>query len=290
MAKSREIIKRRKSVGNIRKITKTMEMIATVKFKRTYDHAMNSRVYHNELCGLFRRLRGDELLDHPLLQEKSDHDRALLFVITSNRGYCGGYNGNILRLAAQTQEQLKGQHKEVVIHVSGKKGIQYFKFVGKTIDAGYTQYDDKTRFEEASSLADRLMELYANGAVGSVRVVSMHFETGSRYRPKVLNLLPVADETDDESDDGVTLSSYLAEPSVEEIADELVPMVVRAKLYRCFLDAAVTEQVARMAAMKAATDNADKMLKMLRQKYNRARQTQITNELLDIMGGVEALK
>ncbi len=290
MAKSRKIIKRRKSVGNIRKITKTMEMIATARFKRTYDRAMSSRVYHDELCGLFRRLRGDELLNHPLLREQPDHDRALLFVITSNQGYCGGYNGSILRLAVKTHAQLKDQGKETVIHVSGKKGIQYYKFLGKTIDEGYTQFDDKTRFAEVASLADRLMELYTSSAVGSIQVVAMRYELGSRYRPKVQNLLPVMDEINDESDEGVGLDCYLAEPGVEEIVDELAPMVVRTKLYRCFLDAAVSEQMTRMAAMKAATDNADKLIKKLKQQYNRARQTQITNELLDIMGGVEALK
>ena len=298
MAQSREIIKRRKSVANIRKITKTMEMIATAKFKRTYDRAMGSRVYHDELCGLFNRLqRGSEPPDHPLLRENAGAKRVLLFVLTSNRGYCGGYNGNILRMAMQKERQLKRRSNEVVFHVSGKKGIQYFKFVGKAIEAGYTQYDDNTRFEDVSSLADRFMDMYAGGTVGAVRVVYMHFESGSRYRPEILELLPLRDESDetDESDepsapDGVSPANYIVKPSVEGIVDELVPMLVRVKCYRCFLDAAVSEQVARMAAMKAATDNADKMLKMLRQQYNRARQTQITSELLDIMGGVEALK
>jgi len=294
MAKSREIIKRRKSVANIRKITKTMEMIATAKFKKVHDCAIGAKPYTQTIGKLVSTLAGDRnQIAHPLLEENPDTSRVLLLVLTSNRGLCGGYNGNILRLATEQLDQLQREEHETELRVSGKKGISYFKFSGIETDAAYTNFDDKTAYADVEPLANEFIKLYTDRQIGSIRIVYTKFISAARHQPEVLTLLPLGDlhpTSPYEEEIPFSQPDYLFSPSAEEILDQLIPTTVRAILFQCFLDAIVSEQIARMRAMKGATDNAQKMIEALTRQYNRARQTQITGELLDIVGGAEALK
>ncbi len=292
MANSREIIKRLKSVGNIRKITRTMEMIATAKFKKAFDRAVGSRPYSDKISQMVGMLAsGDSGSDHPLLQVNSDTGKTLLLVITANRGLCGGYIGNILRRTNKEIEAIKSDNEILNLRVSGKKGLQYFKFINTEVEEGYQQFDDKTSYKEVEELADDIISLYTQKKIDKVKVVYTRFESASKYYAHTVNLLPLTDLAGEETEktDGMN-DDYIFSPSGEEILNELIPTMVRLNVYQCFLDAIVSEQVARMSAMKAATDNAEEMIKSLGQLYNRARQSQITGELLDIMGGVEAMK
>lgn len=299
MANKREIVKRRKSVGNIHKITKTMEMIATARYKKAMDRALGGKPYSEKISELVRTLSAGGGQDqHPLLQENRGVDRVILLSLTSNRGLCGGYNANVNRLTLKTARQLQESGSDLELRVSGRKGTAFCRFSKLNVVHAYGHFDEKTGFADVETLANEFIDLYVSGRISGVKVVYTYFESAARHYAKVLDLLPLSglsdtdapQETDAPQGGGLNLEQYIFTPSADEILERLIPTMVRMQLYQCFTDAIVAEQMARMTAMKAATDNADQLIKSLGRQYNRARQSQITNELLDILGGVEALK
>jgi len=296
MAKARAIIKRRKAVGNIRKITRTMQLIATARFQRSHQRAVNAKAYTGgvaELAGELGSLSGQ--VSHPLLRANRGTGRSVMLVVTSNRGLCGGYNANVLRTAIGALENCQRDGLEVDLHVAGKKGIGYFRFLRRSTAETYTQFEDRPAYADVDAIAQRFIELYEDNRVDRVDVVYMRFVSAGSQRPEVLRLLPIsqigvaAPEHPVMAAAPVPAEHYEFSPGAEALLAELLPMTVKVRLYQCLMDAAVSEQVARMVAMKAATDAAGDMIKYLTQRYNRARQSQITLELLDIMGGTEAL-
>ena len=290
MARSREIVKRRRSVANIRKITKTMEMIATAKFKKAFTRASKAKPYTEKLSELLRSLSaGAAELNHPLIR-RNESNKVLVLVLTSNRGLAGAYNSSIIRLAQRQLHELRDQGRPTELRLSGKKGIAYFRFVGANAAKTYLEFDDKTPYAAVEKLADEFMDLYARGEIGEVRIVYMRFVSAALQYPHVLSLLPLKPAEKKETEKpALALDQYIFSPTAGEILANLIPMTVRTELFQCFIDAIVTEQTARMRAMKAATDNAEQMIKALGRQYNRARQGQITSELLDIIGGANAL-
>ena len=303
MAKARAIVKRRKAIRNIRKITKTMQMIATAQFQKSLRRAVASKPYSLKVRELVQELAasvGD--VEHPLLRQPTDADRKrkiALAVITSNRGLAGAYNGNVLRAANVFIREQVAAGNAIDLYVAGKKGISFFNFQKRPI----TQRIDlaePVRFADAEALAEQFIAQFAGGQVDAVYVASMNFKSASTQRAEVISLLPLAGV---KSAEPVSPSAPAAtEPTLHKtvvyefspepmvLLDELLPLTVRTALFQCFLDAATSEHVARMISMKSATDNADKMVKSLTMQYNRARQSQITTELSEIMGGVEAMK
>ncbi len=296
MANTREIVKRRKSVSNICKITRTMEMISTSRFKKAHDRSVGARPYTQAIGDLVATLAsGDSSQSHPLLQNNDDVKKMVLLVLTSNRGLCGGYNGNVLRMAVREVQKLKEQGYEVDLRVSGKKGSAYFKFLKLPVSCSYSHFDDKTTYLDVETLANEYIDMYVNKEIAGVKVVYTNFISASRFNPEVLDLLPLSsldkkDEDLEADTPKASLDDYIFSPSANEILQNLIPTTVRTRLFQCFIDAIVSEQVSRMRSMKAATDNADQMIKALTRQYNRARQSQITGELLDILGGVGALQ
>ena len=304
MPNTREIIQRRQSVSNICKITKTMEMIATSRFKKAHNRTVGSKPYTNNIAHLIASLAaGRGSVAHPLMRANRKTDKNLILVLTSNRGLCGGYNSNVLRLA----NDLIRQHKEkrtikpfpeeskdnVDLWVSGQKGIRYFKFINQPVHTGYTDFDAKTTYSAVEALAEVFINLYRQRKITTVQIVYTRFFSASKFEAEVLNLLPLSslDSHHPQKDkELIHIDEYIFSPAVETIVERLIPAAVYARLFQCFTDAIVSEQVARMRAMKAATDNAELMINNLTREYNRARQSQITSELLDIMGGVEAIK
>jgi len=293
MATAREIVRRRKSVSNIRKITKTMEMIATARFKKAHDRAVGAKPYTEKLTELAGMLAAGARVEHPLLEVNDQSRRRVLLALSSNRGLCGGYNGNVIRLAFQQVEKLQKDQQQVDLHISGKKGLQAFRYKKYKPAGSYTHFDEKTTYEAVEKLADEFIELYTQKKIDGVEVVYTRFISSAKYYADVLQLLPLgglAEQDEDGESIQADISFYDFYPSAEEILQDLIPNTVRVRLFQCFIDAIVSEQVARMSAMKAATDNAEQMIEALTRQYNRARQSQITGELLDIMGGAEALK
>jgi F-type H+-transporting ATPase subunit gamma len=298
MSNARALAKRRKSIRNIKKITRTMELIATARFKKAMDRAVASTAYAQKITQLVRDLAQAGLdVSHPLLQQPEKTKHARLLMLTGNRGLCGGYNGNVLRLALQQRKELHDSIPEVTIDVSGKRGITGLKFRGVKPDRTHTEFEDQPRFDRVEKIADRYLEEFSAGQIDRLDVCYTRFHSVSRQQAVVETLLPMgslADESEKvagrEDASNNFLPQYEFIPSAASILEEVVPASFRVRLFKCFLDAAVSEQIARMVAMKSATENANEMIKMLSQTYNRARQAQITGEIMEVIGGVEALK
>jgi F-type H+-transporting ATPase subunit gamma len=292
MANVRQLVTRLKAVKNIRKITRTMELIATSRFKRAMDRATEAAAYTKKLAEIVGDLGSADLkFTHPLLQQRDKTENAVLLVLTSNRGLCGGYNGGVLRNAGKTMKQFEADEVTYSLEVSGKRGIKFFTFQKRELGEEYTHFEDKPTFDEVEELANRYAEDFIAGRIDRLDVAYVEFETISRQTAKVETLLPIKSiESDQPENDGGDGTDYEFEPSAAEILEEIVPASFRARMFKCFLDAAVSEQIARMVAMKGATENADEMAGDLAQQYNRARQAQITSELAEIIGGAAALE
>lgn len=289
MGNARALVKRRKSVRNIRKITRTMELIATSRFKKAMDRAAEAASYTRKINEIVADLAQADLeFSHPLLKQPETTKNVTLLVLTSNRGLCGGYNGGILRQAQARRRELVAEEKNVTVEVSGKRGINAMKFDGVEVAATYTNFEDKPAFEDVNEIANRYLAAFMSGELDRLEVAYQSFRSAARQTPVVETILPFGDlSTGTGTESGV---EYEFLPSPEEILEEIVPAAYRARFFKCFLDAAVGEQIARMVAMKSATENADEMIRDISMEYNRARQTQITSELSEIIGGAAALE
>ena len=295
MAKARAIIKRLKAVRNVRKITRTMELVATARFKKAMDRATQAAAYTRKISEIVADLsntmeEGSASFTHPLLQQRETEKKSILLVITSNRGLCGGYNGGVLRHAQTRIRQTKADQIPLDIEVSGKRGIGFFKFQKIETAASYTHFEDKPTFDEVDVLAKRYIDLFVRGEIDRLDVSYTRFETMSRQKAVIETLLPIGKLTSAEPASSKPKVEYDFLPTPKEILEKIVPASFKARLFKCFLDAAVSEQIARMVAMKSATDNADDMIRSIRAQYNRARQSQITSELSEIIGGAAALE
>ena len=309
MAKARALDKRRKSVRNIRKITRTMELIATARFKKEMDRSVASRDYTLRLAKILENIAaatagGDDAgstlgFSHPLLEVRPTKRTAVL-VLTGNRGLCGGYNSNVVRQAQAILGQWRSEKVGLHTAVSGKRGISALKFRGVEIDERYLQFEDKPEFDQVSPIGRAYLEEYSEGKIDRLDVVYTRFDSIARQATVTEMLLPLkapeAPSGPSQATAAKTAAGGLASddydfyPSAQSILEELLPASFMARLFKCFLDSAVSEQVARMVAMKAASENAGGLIKDLSRRYNRARQSQITGEIMEILGGVEALK
>ena len=291
MAKARAIIKRLKAVKNIRKITRTMELIATARFKKAMDRASDAAAYTEKISQIVADLSNSDLsFSHPLLTQPDEQTKNVLLVLTSNRGLCGGYNGSVLRNVTR-RIKYAADSEELSLEVAGKRGINFLKFQGFEFNRTFLNFEDKPTFDEVEEIADRYVEGFVKGEIHRLDVAYTKFKTVSRQSAVVETLLPIGSlgGDDDEKTDGGGVD-YEFLPSPEDILEEIVPAAFKARLFKCFLDAAVSEQIARMVAMKGATENAGDMISTLSMQYNRARQTQITSELSEIIGGAAALE
>jgi len=295
MANPKLLDKRRKSIRNIRKITRTMELIATARFKKAMDRASAATAYTNRMTQLVRDLMASGLeVKHPLLEVRDVFRNATLLVLTANRGFCGGFNGNSVRAGIGRWKQLNTAASNRRLEVSGKKGVAAFKFRGISASASFTHFDDKPAFDQVDVVASRYLDEYATGKLDRLDVVYTRFESIARQRVAIETLLPLGAIEDDSTEDESARSAgyrsiYEFVPSPESILEEIVPASFKIRLFKCFLDTAVSEQIARMVAMKSATENAGDLIRRLSMQYNRARQSRITSELMDVIGGVEAL-
>lgn len=293
MAKTREIKKRIKAVGNIKRITRTMQMIATAKFSAALQRAVAGRPYADAIFGLVAEMASSSgEVSHPLLASGDDSAPRLTLVITSDRGLCGPYNGTVLRntLRYFREDTLNSTGR---IEVVGKKGANALRFNGIEPTVHHTHFGDKPSYTAVEKLASEYIDLFTSGKVSRVSVAYMKFLSAGRQRPEIIQLLPfdAPEKKDDQKTEGPTTNlDYEFSPSADQLLGELLPAAVKVTLFQCFNDAIVSEHVARMVAMKSATDNAGKMGKALTRKFNRARQAQITTELTEIISGAAALK
>jgi F-type H+-transporting ATPase subunit gamma len=293
MANLRSLVRRRKAIRNIRKITKTMELIATARFKKALDRATEADAYTRKIAELAADLsKNAGEVSHPLLTIPAQTKKVLVLVINANRGLCGGYNGGVQRLGLNKLKELQAAGTAFDLECAGKRGIAFFKFQGYERSAEYMHFEDKPTFEQVDELATKYIDLFVSGQIDQFVVVYQKFQTIARQAPVVETLLPLSSvtvETKKAVEAGPPVE-YEFLPSAQDILSELVPVAFKVRLFKCFLDAAVGEQIARRVAMKAATENASDLIKGVTRLYNRTRQANITKEISELIGGVEALK
>jgi F-type H+-transporting ATPase subunit gamma len=286
MAKGRELKGRIKSIEGTRKITRTMEMVATSKMKRAQDRVVAARPYASALSHMISDLYTTELAERfPMLRQPATVRRAAVLLLTTNRGLAGAFNANLIREARQLIAQLEGRGATVDLYIVGRKGLGYFRFVGRTISGQRTDISDRPTAADAISLVDALVTGFVGGTLDAVHVVYAKFVSALSAPPRAECILPVTPPQHTEK----TQRDYLLFPSAEAILDAVLPLYVRNAVYRALVETAAGEQGARRTAMKNATDNAGEILNVLRRNYNRARQAQITQEIAEIVGGAEAL-
>lgn len=287
MAKTRRILNRLSAVRSIRTVTGAMAMVASSRFKKVHSQAAAIRLYTARLTAMVTDVieRGGRRLHHPFLDVTRDIARDVLFVVTGSRGLCGGYNNSVIEMALQRKAQLLAAGHEVLLHVAGKKGIQLLGFRKVPIDREYTEFGYLPDYADVCSLANGLIDSCLAGEIGGLEVAYMQFISPGRQSPAIAQLMPLTPDEPAASSRHDEPVEYDFVPSPQEILDRLLPASVRLRLYQCFLDAAVGEQIARVTAMRAGTDNADDMIKELTRRYNRLRQGQITTELAEIFGG-----
>jgi F-type H+-transporting ATPase subunit gamma len=286
MAKGRELKGRIKSVENTRKITRTMEMVATSKMKRAQDRVAAARPYANALSEVISSLYSPELAERfPLLRQPARVRRAAVLLLTSNRGLAGGFNSNLIKEARSLLARLEREGTEVEFHIVGRKGLGYFRYVGRAIASNRTDLTDRPTAQDAAELVDGLMRGFVAGSLDAVYVVQAKFNSALSTPPTAVRVLPV-----EPPPRRAAQRDYLLLPSAEAILTELLPSYVRNAVYRALVETVAAEQGARRTAMKNATDNANEMLNVLRRTFNRARQAQITQEIAEIVGGAAALQ
>jgi F-type H+-transporting ATPase subunit gamma len=289
MPEQPKIIRRRiKSVSSTKKITRTMEMVATAKLKTAQRRVQSSGPYLENLRLLMGEIgaSGVDVSKWPFFEVRPGK-RTLLFVVTANRGLCGGFNTNLVRLARTTYRDKERDGHDLRLFVAGKKGISALRFQGFPMERTYVdQLSDKPTPQDAEFFLEELVTPFLANEVDEVLVVYPHWESLGQQPPTVLRLLPIVPE-------GTSRSAGvppLFEPSAEEILDRLLPLYGRQIMYSVLAEAVASEQVARRIAMKQATDNASDMVTSLTRQYNSARQALITKELAEIIGGSEALR
>lgn len=288
MATSKEIRNRIGSVANTKKITRTMELVSTAKAKKAVDKVVASRPYAQKIKELIGSLAAQgEVADHPLLRRHTHVRKALVVVVTANRGLCGGYNANIIRTAVNLLESYKKQGVEVVLHLIGKKAITYFNYQKVPYAASFTHVDDKVRFADAQKFAESYMEAFALETVDKIDIVYTKYISAAVQKPVTETVLPVEINTEDKEHKSLP---FLFEPDPQAILESLLPKAICMNVYQSLIDAIASEQIARRIAMKSATDAATDMIKALTLQYNRIRQAKITQEIAEIVGGAAAIQ
>lgn len=289
MAGIKEIQKRRKGAIATKKITKTMGMIAASKFKKAMNRAESATPYIETISQLMADLMSQTSFQHPLLNRREPVKKEIIFLITSNQGLCGAYNSNLNKLARKNLREAKEDGREIDFRISGKKGASYFKLFPFPISNKYIDFTETAAYEPIEAIAEEFIKAYSNGEVDRISIVYSKFISSSKQIPTIDTLLPFSLDSEKSESNEKGNVDFLYLPSPTEILEELLPQTVKAKFFKYFLDAVASEHVSRMVAMNSATDNAEKMIKKLTQQYNRARQSKITMELLEIMGGAEAI-
>jgi F-type H+-transporting ATPase subunit gamma len=294
VASLRELRGRIKSVQSTKKITRAMELIAASRIVKAQQRAAAAAPYARELTRAVSAVATFSNVDHPLTTEPEEPKRAAVLVVTSDRGLAGAYSASVLRNAERLSEQIRSEGKEVNLYVSGRKGIAYYKFRQRELKAEWAGFSDQPTYEDAREIADTLIEAFVeqegDDAVDEVHVVYTRFRSMLVQEPTTVRLLPLeVVEGEERASNGDLLPLYDFEPSPEEVLDALLPRYVQSRVFYCLLQASASELAARQRAMKSATDNAEELIVKYTRDANQARQAGITQEISEIVGGVNAL-
>jgi F-type H+-transporting ATPase subunit gamma len=308
MAAQIRVLRRRiKSTQSIKKITRAMELIATSRIAKARARVNEAKPYAEQMTAVLTELASNSALDHPLLVQRENAKRAAVLVVTSDRGQCGGYNSNVLKEAEQLQSLLREQGKEPVLYVIGRKGVSYYRFRRRPVAASWTGFSEQPSYENAAEAARELVTSFMAGTedgaegVDELHLVYTQFKNMVTQLPQARRMAPMeveyADEVDTvagesepvRSDPNDVKQLYEFEPSADVLFDALLPKYIGARLFAALLESAASESANRQRAMKAATDNANELIRTLTLEANQARQAQITQEISEIVGGADAL-
>ncbi|MDV3124708.1 F0F1 ATP synthase subunit gamma [Mycobacterium sp. 21AC1] len=298
----RELRGRIRAAGSIKKITKALELIATSRIGKAQARVQAARPYATEITNMLTELAGASALDHPLLVERPNPRRAGVLVMSSDRGKCGGYDANVLRRAEELFSLLRDEGKDPVLYVVGRKALGYFSFRQRAVAESWTGFSERPTYENAKEISETLVTAFMSGVddegddagadgilgVDELHIVSTEFRSMLSQTVVAVRVAPMVVEYVGEPETGPhTLYSF--EPDAETLFDALLPRYVATRVYAALLEAAASESASRRRAMKAATDNADDLIKALTLAANRERQAQITQEISEIVGGANAL-
>jgi F-type H+-transporting ATPase subunit gamma len=299
----REYRARIKSTESMKKITRAMELIAASRIIKAQQRARQAAPYARELSRAVSAVATYSNVDHPLTTEPTDPKRAAILILTSDRGLAGAYSANVLKESERLAERLRGEGKEIVAFIAGRKGEGYYRFRDRRIAASWSGFSDQPQYDDAKTIGEALIEAFLTGTVGlgddpadpaagvqEVHLVFTEFKSMLVQEPRSTRLLPleVVEGEEKPSDDEV-LPLFEFEPSPEEVLDALLPKYVDSRIFYSLLQSSASELAARQKAMKSATDNADELIKKFTRIANQARQAGITQEISEIVGGVNAL-
>jgi len=298
-AQLREARRRIKSVQSTKKITRAMELIAASRIVKAQQRIAASRPYADAITDVVRTVTAPGVVseDHPLTTPRETVGASALLLITSDRGLAGGYSANVLRAGEQTTAKLREQGSSTVMpFLVGRKAVGYYRFRGRDVSHSWSGFSEQPSYDDAKAVADDLLENFvkgsSDGGVDEIHLVFTKFESMATQRVTVSRLLPLdpADVPEGEAEEPAGQSALMEfEPEGAGVLDALLPRYLTARIYAAMLDAAASEQAARRRAMKSATDNADELIKKLTRDANAARQAEITQEIMEIVGGAEAL-
>ncbi len=295
MAAQIRVLRRRiRSTQSIKKITRAMELIATSRIVKARARVQESRPYAEQITAVLTELASNSALDHPLLVERENPRRAAVLVVTSDRGQCGGYNTNVLKEAEALYSLLREEGKEPVIYVIGRKGVNYYRFRHREVKESWTGFSEQPSYPDAAKAARTLVEAFMadddeENSVDELHLVFTQFKNMVSQTPQARRMAPmVVEYVEDEPSAGIQ-PLYEFEPDPDALFDALLPKYVGARLFSALLESAASESANRQRAMKAATDNANELIRSLTLESNQARQAQITQEISEIVGGADAL-
>ena len=289
-AKLRIVRRRIRSVQSTKKITRAMELIASSRIVRAQQRVEASRPYAVQLTKAMEDLaRQTGAVQHPLLEHRERPTKGGILVMTSDRGLAGAYNANVLKVAEGLIRDVRGRGLEPILYVIGKKGIGYFRFRVVPMRETWQGFSEVPPYEEAERIGRRLIADFASEEIDELHAAYTDFRSAFTLRATSQRFLPIAPEEVTGTALGVVHAEYLFEPEPGEILGHLLPQYVIAKVYAGLLESAASENAARRRAMKAATENAEELIKVLTRQANRARQDEITTEIMEIVGGSEAL-
>jgi len=297
MAAQIRVLRRRiRSTQSIKKITRAMELIATSRIVKARARVQESRPYAEQITAVLTELASNSALDHPLLVERENPRRAAVLVVTSDRGQAGGYNNNVLKEAEALYSLLREEGKEPVIYVIGRKGVNYYRFRNREVREAWTGFSEQPTYPDAAEAARVLVEAFMadeddENSVDELHLVYTQFKNMVTQTPQARRMAPMVVEyvEKEESSSGGIQPLYEFEPDPDALFDALLPKYIGARLFSALLESAASESANRQRAMKAATDNANELIRSLTLESNQARQAQITQEISEIVGGANAL-
>jgi F-type H+-transporting ATPase subunit gamma len=291
----REYRARIKSVESTKKITRAMELIAASRIIKAQQRAQQAAPYARELTRAVQALVTYSNVGHPLTTEPESADRAAILIVTSDRGLAGAYSSSVLKEAERLAERLRGEGKEVVTYLTGRKGEAYYRFRNRPVVKSWTGFSDQPRYENAKEIGEVLIEDFISDKnddrhIDEVHLVYTQFRSMLVQVPHDVRMLPMeVVEGEERPGKDEVLPLYEFEPSAEEVLDALLPKYVQSRIFFALLQASASELAARQRAMKSATDNAEELIKKYTRIANQARQAGITQEISEIVGGVNAL-